>query len=47
MTMGILFALGCAIVALIYGAVSVQWILAKPAGSARSPAPSRRARRPT
>jgi K(+)-stimulated pyrophosphate-energized sodium pump len=35
MTMGILFALGCAIVALIYGAVSVQWILAKPAGSAR------------
>jgi K(+)-stimulated pyrophosphate-energized sodium pump len=35
MTMGIVFALGCAIVALIYGAVSVQWILAKPAGSAR------------
>jgi K(+)-stimulated pyrophosphate-energized sodium pump len=35
MTMGIMFALGCAIVALIYGAISVQWILAKPAGSAR------------
>jgi K(+)-stimulated pyrophosphate-energized sodium pump len=35
MEMGLLFALGCAIVALIYGGVSVRWILAKPAGSAR------------
>ncbi|HSJ49241.1 MAG TPA: sodium-translocating pyrophosphatase [Gammaproteobacteria bacterium] len=35
MEMGLMFALGCAIVALIYGGVSVRWILAKPAGSAR------------
>jgi K(+)-stimulated pyrophosphate-energized sodium pump len=30
-----MFALVCAIVALVYGGVSVRWILAKPAGSAR------------
>ncbi|MCP4043169.1 MAG: sodium-translocating pyrophosphatase [Gammaproteobacteria bacterium] len=29
------FALGCAIVALVYGAVSIKWILNKPAGSER------------
>jgi K(+)-stimulated pyrophosphate-energized sodium pump len=35
MEMGLMFALVCAIVALVYGGVSVRWILAKPAGSAR------------
>ncbi len=31
----ILFALGCAVLAIIYGAVSVRWILAQPAGNDR------------
>ena len=35
MSTGLIFALACAAIALIYGGVSVQWILAKPAGSAR------------
>jgi K(+)-stimulated pyrophosphate-energized sodium pump len=35
MSMDILFALVCAIAALIYGGASVKWILSKPAGSAR------------
>ncbi|OOG28727.1 sodium-translocating pyrophosphatase [Thioalkalivibrio denitrificans] len=35
MSAGLIFALVCAVVAIIYGAVSVQWILAKPAGSSR------------
>jgi K(+)-stimulated pyrophosphate-energized sodium pump len=30
-----MFALACAVAAIIYGVVSVQWILAKPAGNAR------------
>jgi K(+)-stimulated pyrophosphate-energized sodium pump len=29
------FALGCAFLALVYGAVSVRWILAQPAGNER------------
>ncbi|HLW73992.1 MAG TPA: sodium/proton-translocating pyrophosphatase, partial [Gammaproteobacteria bacterium] len=29
------FALGCAVLAIIYGAVSVRWILAQPAGNER------------
>jgi K(+)-stimulated pyrophosphate-energized sodium pump len=35
MSMEILFALLCAIAALVYGGASVRWILSKPAGSAR------------
>ncbi len=35
MSMGLMFALGCAVIALVYGGISVQWILSKPAGSAR------------
>ena len=35
MSMGLMFALACAIVALVYGGISVRWILAKPAGSSR------------
>ena len=31
----LIFALACAVVALIYGAVSVKWILSKPTGNAR------------
>src|SRR5215469_8800146 len=30
-----LFALGCAVLAIVYGAVSVRWILAQPAGNDR------------
>lgn len=32
---GLLIALGCAVLALIYGAVSIKWILAKPTGNDR------------
>jgi K(+)-stimulated pyrophosphate-energized sodium pump len=35
MTYGLLFALVCAIVALIYGAISIKWVLAQPAGNER------------
>ncbi len=31
----LIFALVCAMAAIVYGAVSIQWILAKPAGNAR------------
>ncbi len=32
---GLMIAVGCAIIALIYGLVSIRWVLAKPAGNAR------------
>ena len=32
---GLLIALGCAVLALIYGAVSIKWILSKPTGNDR------------
>ncbi len=35
MSSGLIFALVCAIIAIVYGAVSIQWILARPAGNAR------------
>ena len=35
MASALVFALACAIVALIYGAVSIKWVLGKPAGNAR------------
>jgi K(+)-stimulated pyrophosphate-energized sodium pump len=35
MSYGLLFALICAIVALVYGAASIKWILGQPAGNAR------------
>ena len=35
MSAGLLFALGCAVVAILYGAVSIQWILGKPTGNDR------------
>ena len=35
MSMGLLFALICAGLALVYGAVSVKWILSKPTGTDR------------
>src|SRR6185295_8904597 len=35
MASGLMFALACAIVALLYGAVSIKWILGRPAGNAR------------
>jgi K(+)-stimulated pyrophosphate-energized sodium pump len=35
MSPGLIFALVCAIIALVYGAVSIQWILGRPAGNAR------------
>ena len=35
MSYGLLFALVCAIVALVYGAASIRWILAQPAGNER------------
>ncbi|MGE5088942.1 MAG: sodium/proton-translocating pyrophosphatase, partial [Candidatus Levyibacteriota bacterium] len=31
----LIFALLCAVAAIVYGAVSIKWILAKPAGNAR------------
>ena len=31
----LIFALVCAIAAIVYGAVSIRWILAKPAGHPR------------
>jgi K(+)-stimulated pyrophosphate-energized sodium pump len=33
--MALVIALVCAVVALVYGLVSIQWVLAKPAGNAR------------
>ena len=35
MSSGLLFALSCAIVALLYGAISIKWILSKPTGNDR------------
>ncbi|MFN0318200.1 MAG: sodium-translocating pyrophosphatase, partial [Burkholderiales bacterium] len=35
MSSGLIFALGCAVLALVYGGVSIQWILAKPTGNER------------
>ncbi len=35
MSYGLLFALICSIIALVYGAASIRWILAQPAGNAR------------
>jgi len=35
MSSGLLFALGCAVLAILYGVISIQWILSKPAGNAR------------
>ncbi|MFP5506903.1 MAG: sodium/proton-translocating pyrophosphatase, partial [Gammaproteobacteria bacterium] len=35
MSAGLIFALLCAAGAIVYGALSVSWILAKPAGNAR------------
>ena len=35
MSYALVFALVCAIAALVYGAWSINWILAKPAGNAR------------
>ncbi|HET8585840.1 MAG TPA: sodium/proton-translocating pyrophosphatase, partial [Casimicrobiaceae bacterium] len=35
MSNSLIFALVCAIAAIVYGAVSIRWILAKPAGNAR------------
>jgi len=35
MSQGLLFALVCSIIALVYGATSIQWVLAQPAGNER------------
>src|SRR5512139_1115059 len=35
MSDSLLFALGCAVAAILYGAFSIKWILSKPAGNAR------------
>ena len=35
MSTGLIFALVCAIAAIAYGAISIRWILAKPAGNPR------------
>src|SRR5512144_2944430 len=35
MSTGLIFALVCAVAAIVYGAWSINWILAKPAGNAR------------
>ena len=35
MSTGLIFALVCAVAAIVYGGLSIKWILAKPAGNAR------------
>jgi K(+)-stimulated pyrophosphate-energized sodium pump len=35
MLTGLLIAIGCAIIALVYGVVSISWVLGQPAGNAR------------
>ena len=35
MSGGLLFALGCAVAALLYGAISIKWIVGKPTGNER------------
>ena len=35
MSTELLVALGCAVIALAYGGLSIRWVLARPAGSAR------------
>ena len=35
MSNGLIFALVCAIAAIVYGVISIQWIVAKPAGNPR------------
>lgn len=35
MSLGLIIALVCSVIAVLYGALSVQWILSKPAGNAR------------
>jgi len=35
MSSGLIFALVCAIIAIVYGAISIQWVLGRPAGNAR------------
>jgi len=35
MSSGLLIAIACSIVAIIYGALSIQWILRQPAGNSR------------
>ena len=37
MSGGLVFALVCALIALAYGAYSITWIMAQPAGNARAP----------
>ena len=47
MTIAIIFALVCAVLAIVYGVWQIQWILACPTATracARSPPPSARAR---
>ena len=33
--LGLVFALACSVIAVVYGVVSILWVLAKPAGNAR------------
>ena len=33
-TTGLYFALACAVAAIVYGVISINWVLAKPAGNA-------------
>ena len=35
MSSALIFALVCAIIGIAYGAISIQWILGRPAGNAR------------
>lgn len=35
MTTGLIFALVCAVVAIVFGGIWISWILAKPAGNPR------------